>query len=52
VSQITYIAAICAFALAGLSLIGSGAAFVRSRRVTPAAKTAITSAATPQPKAA
>jgi hypothetical protein len=48
VAQITYIAAIAAFALAGLSLIGSAAAFVRSRQATPAAKTAITSAATPQ----
>ena len=54
VSQITYIAAICAFALAGLSLIGSAAAFAGSRRATPAAKTAITAAATgaSQPTAA
>ena len=54
VSQITYIAAIVSFALAGLSLIGSAGAFVRSRRVTPAAKTAITTASTAasQPKAA
>ena len=52
VSQITYIAAICAFVLAGLSLIGSGAAFVGSRRATPAVKTTITPAAAPQTKAA
>jgi hypothetical protein len=54
VSQITYIAAICAFVLAGLSLIGAAGAFMRNRRATPAAKTAITAAdsATPQPKAA
>jgi hypothetical protein len=52
VSQITYIAAICAFALAGLSLIGSGAAFVASRRATPAVTAAITPASTPQTKAA
>jgi len=52
VSQITYIAALCAFGLAGLSLIGAGAAFARSRRVTPAAKTAVTAAATHHRKAA
>ena len=48
VSQITYIAALCAFGLAGLSLIGSAAAFVRSRRVTPAAKATITETAAPK----
>jgi len=48
VSQITYIAALCAFGLAGLSLIGSAAAFVRSRRVTPAAKHMVTEAAAPK----
>jgi hypothetical protein len=42
VSQITYIAAICAFALTGLSAIGSAVAFARSRRVTPAARTTST----------
>jgi hypothetical protein len=54
VSQITYIAAITAFVLAGLSLIGAAAAFVRSRRATSAAKTDITAAdtATSQPTAA
>jgi hypothetical protein len=52
VSQITYIAAICAFVLAGLSAIGAGAAFVRGRRANPAAKTAITVATTSPSKAA
>ena len=52
VSQITYIAALIAFGLAGLSLIGSAAAFVGSRRATPAVKTTITPAAAPQTKAA
>jgi hypothetical protein len=54
VSQITYIAAITAFALAGLSLIGAAAAFVSSRRATPAVKAAITATdtAAPQPNAA
>jgi hypothetical protein len=41
VSQITYIAAICAFLLAGLAAIGSAAVFVRGRRAAPAAKTTI-----------
>ncbi len=52
VSQITYIASVISFALAGLSLIGAGAAFARSRRATPAAAAAITAAAPPQTKAA
>jgi hypothetical protein len=52
VSQITYIAALCAFGLAGLSLIGAGAAFAGARRSTPATKTAVTAAATPKVKAA
>ena len=52
VSQITYIAAICSFALAGLSLIGAGAAFARSRRVTPAAAAAISTAAPPKTRVA
>jgi hypothetical protein len=37
VSQIMFIAAITAFGLAGLSLIGSAVAVVRGRRTTPAA---------------
>ena len=52
VSQITYIAAICAFVLAGLSAVGAGAGFARSRRVGPAAKTTITAAGTSPSKAA
>src|SRR6202050_4227436 len=51
VSQITYIAAIAAFLLAGMSLIGAGAAFMR-RRVTTAVKTAIPAAATAIPEQA
>jgi hypothetical protein len=46
VSQITYIAAIVSFALAGLSLIASAAAFVRSRRPTPAARHVVAEAST------
>ena len=46
VSQITYIAAICAFVLAGLSAVGAGAVIARSRRVTPAAKTTIPASST------
>jgi hypothetical protein len=49
VSQITYIAAIAAFLLAGMSLIGAGAAFMR-RRVTTAVKTAIPAADTAVPE--
>jgi hypothetical protein len=49
VSQITYIAAIAAFLLAGMSLIGAGAAFMR-RRVTTAVKTAIPAADTAIPE--
>jgi hypothetical protein len=52
VSQITYIAALCAFGLAGLSLIGAGAAFARSRRAIPAAKAAVTPGAPPKVKVA
>jgi hypothetical protein len=48
-SQITYIAAICAFALAGLSLIGSAGAFARSRRATPAAAAAVTTSTPREP---
>jgi hypothetical protein len=44
VSQITYIAAICAFVLAGLSLIGAGAAFTRGRRAALAARATVTPA--------
>jgi len=52
VSQIMYIASIAAFALAGLSLIGSAAAIVRGRRITPAAAATPASVSTSQPKAA
>jgi len=52
VSQITYIASICAFALAGLSLIGAAAAFMRRRSAVPAVQTAITPAAPPATKVA
>jgi hypothetical protein len=52
VSQITYIAAICAFGLAGLSLIGAAGAFMRRRSATPAVQTAITPAAPPATKVA
>jgi hypothetical protein len=52
VSQITYIAALCAFGLAGLSLIGAGAAFAAGRRSTPAAKTTITPGTPPKVKVA
>jgi hypothetical protein len=48
VSQITYIAAIISFALAGLSLIGAGAAFVAGRRSTPATTAAVTGPAAPE----
>jgi len=48
VSQITYIAAIISFALAGLSLIGAGAAFVAGRRRTPATGHAVTAPAAPE----
>jgi hypothetical protein len=51
VSQIMYIASIVAFVLAGLSLIGSGFAFVLGRRTTPA-HAVPTSISTPQTKAA
>jgi hypothetical protein len=46
VSQITYIAAICAFVLAGLSAIGAGAAVARGRRATPAAQVTSTAPST------
>jgi hypothetical protein len=46
VSQITYIAALCAFGLAALSLIGSAAAFAAGRRRIPAA--AVTAPAAPE----
>jgi hypothetical protein len=52
VSQIMYIVSIAAFALAGLSLIGSGAVIVRRRRTTPAAAGMPAPASTPQPTAA
>jgi hypothetical protein len=52
VSQITYIASICAFALAGLSLIGAAGAFMRRRSAVPAVKTAIPAAAPPATKVA
>ena len=52
VSQITYIAAICSFALAGLALIGSAGAFVAGRRSVPAAKATVTAPAPPAAKAA
>jgi hypothetical protein len=52
VSQIMFIAAITAFALAGLSLTGSAVAIVRRRRTTPAHAAMATSISTPQTKAA
>jgi len=54
VSQITYIAALFAFGLAVLSLIGSALVFVRSRRAGSAARHVVaeTSAPASQPKAA
>jgi hypothetical protein len=52
VSQIAYIAAICAFALAGLSLIGSAVLLARGRRAGPAAEDTLKSADKRQPVAA
>jgi hypothetical protein len=52
VSQIMYIASIVAFVLAGLSLIGSGFAFVLGRRATPVAEAKIAPASTQERKAA
>jgi hypothetical protein len=52
VSQIMYIASLFAFGLAGLSLIGSAAAFVLRRRTAPAAAVTSAPVSTPHPKAA